>query len=82
MPTSAPTFAPPVAVALPAIRLDNPPGSVIFTGYVTFPPGTNISYHYEYSCTNPFSNATSSPDVIMTATGGVDVTQVNRGGYV
>lgn len=76
MPTGAPTYAPPVVVALNPTSIDSPQGSATFNGYVTFPPNTNVSYHYEYSCSQPFSNPTSSPNVAMVATGGTDLVQV------
>lgn len=76
MPTQAPTYAAPVVVTTPATAVDSTPGSATLNGYVTFPPGTPVSYHYEYFPTSNPSNITLTPDVSTTATGGAQVAQV------
>lgn len=76
MPTQAPTYAAPVVVTTPATAVDSPPGSATLNGYVTFPPGTPVSYHYEYFPTSNPNNPVLSPNVSTTASGVADTAQV------
>jgi hypothetical protein len=80
MPTQAPTYAPPLVVTLPATSVDNPSGSATLNGYMTFPPGTPVTYHYEYFSSDPL-NPVLSPNVTVTAAGVVQTVQVGDGWY-
>lgn len=78
MPTQAPTYAPPVVVTLPPTSIDGPPGSATLNGYTSFPPGTPVTYHYEYFSTDPL-NPVLTPSVSTSGTGGAATAQVCGG---